>query len=223
MRIRTQTRTHNQIARSGDIKSFWELVWAGVYKQTGLPMCVCLCPQAIMCGSWRRKSLVSVSRHSKHRSVYLPNYPRACQHTHTHTHTHIPYIYLSMNLYHIVRPADWCSHKWMSFNSHWKKLFVVHSHIRVSIWGSFWMLVRMQLFDNPDFALFHCVCVCVCVVCVCVCARARERERQRETEEGTSTEKHKSTWSLNNSTFVLSNMYLISLSGWQRIVETNPS
>ena len=51
MRIRTQTSTHNQIARSGDIKSFWELVWAGVYKQTGLPMCVCLCQQAIMCGS----------------------------------------------------------------------------------------------------------------------------------------------------------------------------
>jgi hypothetical protein len=64
------------------------------------------------------------------------------------------------------------------------------------------------------------VCVCVCVrVCVCVCVQ----ERQKETEEGTSTREHKSIWSLNNSTFLLSNMYLISLSGWQRIFETNPS
>ena len=159
-------------------------------------MCVCLCPQAIMC----RSAHVVWSCTLKVITTVCP----------FHGDGNPWYQYRA------ILNIDLCIY--LTISAHLKKVVVVHSHMHVSTWGSFWMLVRIQLFDNDDFALFHCVYVCVCLcVCVCVC------ERDRETEEGKSTEEHKSTSPLNNSTFLLSNMYLISLSGWQQIVETNPS
>jgi hypothetical protein len=97
MRIRTQTRTHNQIVDQEEWRNKVLLgISLGGGVQTNGPPDVCVfvstgdhvwvCARGMVvyfesdndCVSvpWRRKSLVSVSSHSKHRSVYLSNYQR---------------------------------------------------------------------------------------------------------------------------------------------------
>ena len=119
-----------QTTRSGEIKSFWELVWSGGVQTNGCPdVCVFVCTgdHVWVCARgmglyfesendcvsvpWRRKSLVSVSSSSIQRTVYASIYLSARAPTHTHTHTHIPYINLCLNWYHIVRPSDCCWHE----------------------------------------------------------------------------------------------------------------